>query len=277
MSEAEIPTVDSGELALSPSPGGSQPPLAPAGAPDPNLAALIDAARSPTFDVAKLERLMAMMKDREEDARKRAFYAALAAAKGEFGPILKTRVVDYEHKDKGGRTSYKYEELADISSVVDPVLSKHGLSYRHRAVQSQGGKITVTCILSHADGYSEENSLEGLEDKSGQKNPNQSISSTVTYLQRYTLKEALGIGAGRDDDAGGFDDPMITADDVVYIEQLVADTGSDLARLLGTVGAASVVEMRASQFKQAAWLLETVKRRDRKKAEATSEAAEGAS
>jgi ERF superfamily len=222
---------------------------------------------------------MAMFKEREQDSRKRAFYAALARAKGEFGPIIKTRVVDYEHRERegrepGGRTKYKYEELADISAIVDPILSKHGLSYRHRTVQGQGGKMTVTCVLSHEDGYSEENSLEGLEDKSGQKNPNQAIASTVTYLQRYTLKEALGIGAGRDDDAGGFDDPMITPDDVVYIEQLIGETGSDLERLLRTVGADSVVDMHASQFKQASWLLETVKRRERKKAEA-SEAADG--
>jgi hypothetical protein len=260
-------------------PAVRSPRAEPSGAPDPNLAALIAAARDPEVDVAKLERIMGMVKEREEDNRRRAFYAALAAAKGEWGPILKTRVVDYPHKERDdreerGRTKYKYEELADISAIVDPILSKHGLTYRHRTVQSQGGKMTVTCILSHADGYSEENSLEGLEDKSGQKNPNQAIASTVTYLQRYTLKEALGIGAGRDDDAGGFDDPMITADDAVYIDTLIADTGSDLEKLLKTVGAESVADMHASQFKQASWLLETVKRRERKKAEA-SEAVDG--
>ena len=241
---------------------------APSGAPDPNLALLIEAARDPTFDVAKLDKAIEMIERREADKRKRAFYAALAAAKGEFGPIIKTHTVNYEHKDKEGRTKYKHEELADISAVVDPILSKHGLSYRHRTVQGQDGKMTVTCILSHADGYFEENSLDGVEDKSGQKNPNQSIASTVTYLQRYTLKQALGVGAGRDDDAGGFEDPMITPDDVVYIETLVNDTKSDLERLLKTVGVDRVVDMRASQFKQAAWLLETVKRRDKKKAPA---------
>ena len=266
--EASLPQAPEGGK-----PQGALNPLrtpAPSGAPDPNLAAVLEAARDPNLNRESLIAVVEMIERREADKRKRAFYAALAAAKGEFEPILKTRAVDYPHKDGQGRTSYKYEELADISGVVDPVLSQHGLSYRHRTVQ-QGDKLTVTCILSHADGYSEENSLEGVKDVSGQKNPNQAIASTVTYLQRYTLKQALGIGAGRDDDAGGFEDPMITADDVVYIEQLIADTGSDLEKLLKTVGAASVVDMRASQFKQAAWLLETVKRRDRKKAEAPAD------
>jgi ERF superfamily protein len=234
------------------------------GAPDPNLALFMAAARDPAVDVAKLERLMALRKEVEEDSRKRAFYAALALAKGEFGPILKTRQVDYPHKDKEGQTKYSYEQFADIGAVVDPILARHGLGYRHRTVQA-GGKLTVTCILSHAEGYSEENTLEGLEDKSGQKNANQAVGSTVTYLQRYTLKQALGIGAKNDDDGmAGDADPMITADDAVYIEQLIADTGGDLARLLTTVGADNIADMRASQFKQAAWLLETLKRRDKK-------------
>jgi hypothetical protein len=243
------------------------PPPPSARAADPNLALFMAAARDPQVDVAKLERLMALRKEVEEDSRKRAFFGALAAFKGEKPLIPKPHLVAYDHKNDSGKTEYRYEEFADIGAVVDPILGKYGLSYRHRTVQA-GGKITVTCILSHEAGYSEENSLEASEDKSGQKNAIQSIGSTITYLQRYTLKEALGIGAKRDDDGMSSEDadPMITADDAVYIEQLITDTGGDRDRLLKTVKAENVADMRASQFKQAAWLLETVKRRDKAKA-----------
>jgi hypothetical protein len=222
---------------------------------------IANAARDPAVDIEKFERLMALRERAGQADARRSFYAALARAKGEFGPILKTRVVDYEHSDGQGRTNYRYEELADIGVVVDPVLSKHGLSYRHKSTQD-AGKIRVTCILSHEDGYSEENSLEGLEDKSGKKNPNQAIASTVTYLQRYTLKEALGIGAGRDDDAAAEPvDPVIEPDDVVYVEQLIRDTESNLAIFLETIGAPSIAEMRMAQFKRAVALLNEKKRR----------------
>lgn len=253
-------------------PAGNAPavlnPLAtePSGAPDPNLALLIEAARDPAFDVAKLDKMMGLIERREADKRKRAYLDAKARAKGEFPPIIKTHLVDFEHRDGQGRTTYKHEDLFDITQVVDPILAKHGLSYSHRVTQT-GDKIRVVCIFAHADGYSEEFPLEGLADTSGKKSPNQAVASTVTFMQRGTLKQALGLAAGRDDDGRDVDDdPMITADDVVYIEQLVADTGSDLEKLLKTVGAESVAGMRASQFKQAAWLLETVKRRDKKKA-----------
>jgi hypothetical protein len=236
--------------------------VASAGAPsDPILVMIANAARDPAVDIEKFERLMSLRERVSLADARRSFYAALAKAKGEFGPILKTRVVDYEHKSGDGRTNYKYEELADVGAVVDPVLSKHGLSYRHKSSQ-EGPKIKVTCILSHEDGYSEENSLEGVEDKSGQKNPNQAIASTVTYLQRYTLKEALGIGAGRDDDGAGGEpvDPIIELDDIAYVEQLIRDTQSDLAKFLETIEAPSIAEMRVSQYKRAIGLLNRKKR-----------------
>jgi hypothetical protein len=223
---------------------------------------IANAARDPLVDIEKFERLMALRERVGLADARRAFYAALARAKGEFGPIIKTRVVDYEHKSGDGRTNYKYEELADVGAVVDPILSKHGLSYRHKSTQ-EGPKIKVTCILSHEDGYAEENSLEGVEDKSGMKNPNQAIASTVTYLQRYTLKEALGIGAGRDDDGlgGSPADPAIEPDDVAYVEQLIRDTNSNPAVFLETIGAPAIAEMRVSQYKRAIALLNEKKRR----------------
>lgn len=252
------------------SPQGARTPLAPppSGA-DPNLAMFLQAARDPAVDIVKLAKLMEMVDHNRQEAARRAYLDAKARAKGEFPPILKTHLVEYQHKDGRGKTSYKHEELADITQVVDPILAKYGLSYSHRVTQN-GDKIRVVCILAHADGYSEEFPLDGVADTSGQKSPNQAVASTITFMQRGTLKQALGLAAGRDDDdrAGEDEDPMITPDDVVYIEQLVTDTKGDLDRLLKTVGADSIAEMRASQFKQAAWLLETVKRRDRKKAPA---------
>jgi ERF superfamily len=251
-SPAEL--VPAGEETANRAPAGAQPS-------DPILLMIANAARDPAVDIEKFERLMALRERAGQADARRAFYAALARAKGEFGPILKTRLVDYEHTDGQGRTKYHYEELADIGVVVDPVLSKHGLSYRHKSAQD-GVKIKVTCILSHEDGYSEENSLEGEADKSGKKNPNQAIASTVTYLQRYTLKEAVGIGAGRDDDAAGGEpvDPVIEVDEVAELEQLIRDTESNLAIFLETVNAPSIAEMRLSQYKRGVGLLNRKKR-----------------
>jgi hypothetical protein len=66
------------------------------------------------------------------------------------------------------------------------------------------------CIVEHRDGHSEDTSLTAQPDNSGKKNSIQAIGSTITYLQRYLLKLALGIAASKDDDAnsaGGQQDP----------------------------------------------------------------------
>jgi hypothetical protein len=232
-----------------------------AGAPDANLALFMAAARDPAVDVAKLKELMALRKEVEDDSRKRAYLDAKARAKGELPPIIKTHLVDFEHRDGQGRTTYKHEDLFDITQVVDPILAKHGLSYSHRVTQA-GDKIRVVCIFAHADGHSEEFPLEGVADTSGKKSPNQAIASTVTFMQRGTLKQALGLAAGRDDDGAGGEpaDPVIEPDDVAYVEQLIRDTESNLAIFLETIEAPSIAEMRMSQYKRGVGLLNRKKR-----------------
>jgi len=214
------------------------------------LAMIERLATNPQLNIEVFDRLLKARREEEDRAAERAFNSAMSQAKGEFTPIIKTHIVDYPHKDGRGRTSYKHEELADISAVVDPILSKYGLSYRHRTVQT-GGKITVTCILSHADGHSEENSLDGVEDTSGQKNSNQSIASTVTYLQRYTLKQGLGLAAGRDNDGQGEPSPKISVEQANELQKLIDQTGRSQATLLRLVGVDEVVDMTVDQFTRA--------------------------
>lgn len=65
--------------------------------------------------------------------------------------------------------------------------------------------VTVTCIISHRDGHFEENTLSAGRDESGNKNSIQAVGSTLTYLQRMTLKASLGLAASDDDDGASAD------------------------------------------------------------------------
>jgi hypothetical protein len=135
------------------------------------------------------------------EARK-AFDAAMAAAKAEIPVIVKSNTVDFT--TKFGRTHYAYEDIGSIAEVIDPILSKHGLYYRWSTEPTDNPAVTlVTCIVSHRDGHSIQNSLPAIRDETGNKNINQAVGSAVTYMQRYTLKAALGIAAAKDDDGRG--------------------------------------------------------------------------
>lgn len=150
-----------------------------------------------------VEKFMALQERWEANQARKAFDAAIASAKAEIKPIVKKQEVDFT--SNRGRTNYKYEGFSDIAEHVDPILAKYGLSYRHRS--KQDGKIlTITCRLAHRDGHCEETELFAGFDESGNKNGIQSIGSTATYLQRYTLKLALGLAAAKDDDGNAGDD-----------------------------------------------------------------------
>jgi ERF superfamily len=244
------------------SPEGAGQPLAPSGIADPVLALIERAARDPAVDIAKMQALFELRERLEDRRAKAAFDNAIAHAKGEIGPIVKNRLVDFTNKT-GQRTNYRYEDFAGVASAVDPVLARHGLSYRFRSDQT-GNKLRVTCRISHADGFGEDTTLEAANDESGNKNSIQSVGSACTYLQRYTLKLALGLAASNDDDGRlGKDEgsPEIDADQRAYLEQQLRDTASDVPKFLQVLGAASFDALTVAQYQRGLALLEQKKRR----------------
>lgn len=164
---------------------------------DPMASMIERVVMNPDADLDKLERILAMKERMDMQNARVSFARALSEARAEIPPIMKNATVEFE--SKGRTTHYKHETLAGIAKVIDPILSRYGLSYRFRTEQGQGG-VKVTCIIAHDEGHSEETSLSGAPDGSGSKNSFQAVGSAVTYLQRYTLKAALGLSAEVDDD-----------------------------------------------------------------------------
>jgi hypothetical protein len=149
---------------------------------------------------ADLRELLNMQREWQADQARAAFNAALAAFKFEPIVVRKAKLVGYTTK-QGEEVGYRHAELSDVVDAVGPALSKHGLSFRWDVKQTPTW-ISVTCILKHALGHSETCELGGPPDASGKKNAIQQIASTVTYLQRYTLKAITGVAEGGQDDDG---------------------------------------------------------------------------
>jgi hypothetical protein len=208
---------------------------------------------------ADILKQMMDLRDREE-ARyaKIAFTKAVAAAKAEIKPIMKTREVDYTPAGKS-RVNYRHEDLAGIEEQVSPILTKHGLHYRFESDNGIDRPLTITCILEHDDGYSTRTPLSASADTSGGKNSLQAIASAATYLQRYTLKLALGLSVSHDDDGKAsdqVDEPKrINAEQVKTILALLDETDSDIEKFchLGKIDA--VPDMLANQFESAVRIL----------------------
>lgn len=257
MAKIETPTtgevVDAEVVVLAQAPVAVQP--APASI---NPMVMIDRALSTGASIETLERLMDLQERWQAGESKRAFGSALAFAKADFDAIVKNRTVDFTSQK--GRTNYKHEDLSEIERAVGPALSRNGLSYRWRTTQD-ARMVSVTCILSHRDGYSEETTLQAPVDESGNKNPIQGIGSTITFLQRYTLKAALGLAVSHDDDgrSAGQQQPAapseLTAKQAAHIRDLIAKSGTEEAKFLQVAGAESVEDIAASDFAKLETLL----------------------
>lgn len=212
--------------------------------------AIIQQAIAGGASVETLEKLMGLQERWEANEAKKDFALAMAAAKSEIKPIVKAQKVDFTSAK--GRTNYQYEDLSGIADAVDPILAKHGLSYRFRSAQNEGN-VAVTCILGHQRGHTEETTLSAYRDESGNKNSIQAIGSTVTYLQRYTLKLSLGLSATKDSDGVEPDEPEKQIDDAQfrYLQDLIEKSGADEAKLLAFIKAKKLESLTQAQYKSA--------------------------
>ena len=217
---------------------GPTSPLPTAPSPTP-LQIVQTALQSGNVDMYR--EAVALFKEMDGMAARKAFDNAMADAKAEIKPVVRNAT---------GHNAKKYADFAAIARAVDPVISKHGLSYRFRTVQ--GDKIAVTCILSHRDGHFEESTLTGPADATGSKNAIQAIGSTLTYLQRYSLVQALGLAASDDDDGHSSDEPgAITLEQVEELVALADEVGADKEALCKYFRVEGIAEISTKDFPRA--------------------------
>ena len=145
-----------------------------------------------------VERLMQLQERYEANEARKAYNVAFSAFKSEAVVLLKNkRVTDGPLKGKG------YAELHAVVNAVTPALSRHGLSASWKLTKDERDWIEVTCTVKHIAGHSESVSMGGPPDAGGAKNKIMERASTVSYLERYTLKAILGLSEQDDDTDGG--------------------------------------------------------------------------
>jgi hypothetical protein len=205
-------------------------------------------------DTELASKLMDLVDRWEARQARKSFEAAIANCN--FKVIIKNRTMSAGP----GRTTYQYEDLAAIADAIGDELSAHGLSYRFRVNSDDPKLVRVTCIIAHCDGYSEEQTMCAPPDTSGSKSGVQAIGSTVTYLQRYSLKSALGLAAAVDDDGTGGRDRVaiktISDEQVQDLNNMLTETKSNTDKFLDIAGVAAVPDILATQYETLRRMLE---------------------
>lgn len=178
------------------------------------MAVITRLAADKTFDVARMERLFDLVERFKKQEAKEAYINARIDMKPHLPIIEQHGKIEIRKKDAHGKRtgpviqSTKYAYWEDIDDAITPVLDRFGFFLDFRPGTAADGKsVTVTAILSHRGGHTEEATTPPMPaDLSGSKNPVQSIGSTISYGKRYAAGLILNLRfSGEDDDgqAGG--------------------------------------------------------------------------
>lgn len=172
-------------------------------------------------DLAQLERLLELKQRVDAEKARQAYNDAISAFRAEDIRVAKNR-----HVTDGPLKGKRYAELHMVVNATREALSRHGLSTSWRLTRDEKDWIEVTCTLRHSMGHAEHVSMGGPPDVGGAKNAIQARASTVTYLERYTLKAILGI-AEDGDDVDGAAPRGVVFDLGAWVEKVVAAANRD--------------------------------------------------
>jgi ERF superfamily len=128
---------------------------------------------------------------------------ALAAFQTELPPIPKGTTVHVARKETADRAginyTHDYAKLEDLSAIVLPLLSKHGLAWTAWTDIQDDGRQVLRYALLHSSG--QERGGTYLLPPADRTSPQQ-MGSALTYARRYMLCTVTGVAPhGEDDDA----------------------------------------------------------------------------
>jgi hypothetical protein len=206
------------------------------------MAVISRAAADPNTDVDKLERLLGMYERITAQGAKGAFTAALAAMQPEL-PVI-------DEKGKTDKTTYAKWE--DINEAISPVLARHGFALSFK-VARQDNSVSVTGILSHQEGHSEDTTLDLPVDTGPGRNAVQAVGSSVSYGKRYTATALLNITSRlkKDQDDDGKGAGAITKKQAGEIQELIESVNADKPAFLKYMKAESIATIQATDFDKA--------------------------
>ena len=205
------------------------------------------AARDPSVDVTKMERLFAMYEAMQARAAEKAYFEAMTEAQ------IKMRSIAPDAENT--QTHSRYATYAAIDKAIRPIYSAAGFALSFNTEPGDGAKINVICKVSHIGGHSERHSILMPADGKGAKGGDvmtltHATGSAVQYGMRYLVKMIFNVAIGEDDDgngAGGDDDKDKLFLDVITEALKVAKTAEDFKEIKAKINAQDLSQAKKNQ------------------------------
>ena len=182
------------------------------------------AARDPSVDIERMERLLQMHERLSAKQAETAYAEALARLQPKL-PIIRERGAI---KNSSGNVQSMYALWEDIVGVITPILATEGFSLSFR-IAHPDNKIEVTGVLTHERGHGERTAIVLPADTSGSKNAVQAVASSVSYGKRYTAGALLNLRTGELDDDGqtATTGPKLNPEQVAQVERRLKEANVD--------------------------------------------------
>jgi hypothetical protein len=209
------------------------------------------AVESPDVNVDKLAALVALHERIEERNAKVEFDAAMARLQARLPRITESGRIEIN-----GRLQSRYALYEDIDAVIRPLLTDEGFSLSFDS-DMKDGQVAMAGTVAHRLGHRETKRLILPIDISGNKNKTQAMGSTLSYGKRYLLALLLNIvTVSEDNDAQGDTNLAITTDQAIVLNDLIAETKSNLAKFCEWLKVASVAKIPRRDYDKARAMLE---------------------
>lgn len=201
MTQQRTPTPGSNATAVTSRAAGPAADPTPALAPNAQRLAIINLAKDPSVDVAKLAALIEMQTAVAARQSQVAFSAAMTRAQQAMLPVAKDAV--------NPQTRSRYASYAALDGAIRPIYTAHGfgLSFNTEACPAHPEWVRVVCTVSHKGGHLQAYGIDMPADGKGAKGGEvmtrtHAVGSAVTYGMRYLLRLIWNIAVSETDDDG---------------------------------------------------------------------------
>src|SRR6266404_3460594 len=162
------------------------------------------AARDPSIDIDKLDRLLLMRERENARVAEQTFNAAMAAAQAEMEPI--------RFDSSNDQTRSRYASYAALDRAVRPIYTKHGFALSFNTADAAlPEQARIVCDACHVGGHTRRYHVDMPVDGKGARGGDvmtktHAMGSGISYGMRYLLRMIFNLAIDQDDDgnaAGG--------------------------------------------------------------------------
>lgn len=212
------------------------------------LEVIARAARDPSVDIDKMERLILMQERVQARDAELAFNQALNAAQSEMRPIAANA--------SNPQTRSRYASFDKLDRVLRPIYTTHGFSLSFDEGDSPKPEhVRVICYVSHVSGHTRTYHRDMPADGKGVKGGDvmtktHAAGAAGSYGARYLLKGIFNVAVGDDDEDGNAPQSiqLITEAQRAELVDLIAAAGIGEDTVCLAAKAPSLSALPASKF-----------------------------